>query len=446
MTDLPRILLAAPSSGTGKTTLTLALLAALQARGVRPLAFKCGPDYIDPMFHRAVLGVESHNLDLFLSDATVVNGLLASSKGGLAVLEGVMGYYDGVGGTEQASSFALARATETPVILVVSARGAALSLAATIHGFAHFRPESGIKGVLLNHCSPALYARLKPVLERETGLPLLGYFPRLPDCQIESRHLGLVTTAELTHLRELVVRLGKQAVESLDLEAILALSRTAPPLTGALPTRSPITVSRPRIAIAQDRAFCFYYPENLDLLTQLGAELVPFSPLRDRSLPPQTTGLYLGGGYPELYLDTLSQNTSLRDELRRAISGGLPTIAECGGFLYLHETLDGAPMVGAVAGHASATKSLQSFGYATLTARYNTLLTRTGETFPIHEFHYWKSDTPGDACRAEKADGRAWDCIVATQTLFAGFPHLYFYVNPDLAARFVKAAAQFGGY
>ena len=445
MTELPRIMIAAPNSGSGKTTVTLALLSALIAQGFRPAAFKCGPDYIDPLFHREVLGVESCNLDLFLSDADTMRGLLVAHGRGrdIALIEGVMGYYDGAGFGERASSYDLARASQTPVLLVMSASGAALSLAALAQGFSGFRKPSGISGLILNHCHDALYQRLRPLLEAKTGLPVLGYLPRLPECSVGSRHLGLVTPEEIGDLRHKLELLGHQAQRSLNIEAILTLAAAAPPLAASLPPLKPVEGPAPRIAVARDQAFCFYYADNLRLLQRLGAELVFFSPLADQELPPDSGALYLGGGYPELYAAQLSANCPMRESILAAIINGLPTLAECGGFLYLHQSLDGWPLVGAIEGSAFATARLQRFGYLTLTAERDNLLLRAGETLPAHEFHYWESNAAQDACAAHKEDGRQWPCCLASETLFAGFPHLYFYARPQIAARLVSKAAAY---
>lgn len=445
MAELPRIILAAPHSGAGKTTVTLALLSALISQGVRPAAFKCGPDYIDPLFHRELLGLPSFNLDLFLSGERTARALLAAHAQGydVAVIEGVMGYYDGVGLTEQAGSYDLARATDTPVALVLPASSAALSLAALVKGFCAFRRPSRIAGLILNGCGQSLYARLKPMLEAETGLPLFGYLPRLPECSVGSRHLGLITPAEIGGLRQKLEQLGQEARRSIEIEALLQLAAAAPPLEADLPPIAPRPGPGPRIAVARDRAFCFYYADNLQLLERLGAEPVCFSPLADPCLPPNVSALYLGGGYPELYAAELSANTALRQSIRDAVAGGLPTLAECGGFLYLHQRLDGRPMVGVIEGDALATPKLRRFGYLTLTASQDNLLCRAGESLPAHEFHYWDSTAVQDACRARKPDGREWPCVVASRTLFAGFPHLYFYANPEIAARYVQAAAAY---
>lgn len=446
---LPRVLLAAPKSGAGKTTVVCALSQALVNRGLRPAACKCGPDYIDPLFHSEIIGARGCNLDLFFTPADDARRLLAQSAEGCdcAVLEGVMGYYDGLGGvTDQASAYDVARATGTPVILVLDARGASLSLCAQLRGFLSFRSPSGIAGVILNRCSPMQYKMLQPVLTKECGVPVLGCLPALPDCALESRHLGLVTAQEVAGLREKLQLLAEQLQKNVDLDAILSLAHSAPPLRWDGGAPEPVTNRKPVLAVANDRAFCFYYRENLRLLEELGAKLVYFSPLEDERLP-DCQGLYLGGGYPELYTRHLSENVSMRESIRNAVQSGLPTFAECGGFLYLHETLTGDegtfPMAGVIPGGCRNTGSLRRFGYVTLTARRDNLLCRAGESIRAHEFHYFESDSCGADFSAQKpVSGRGWDCIHATDTLFAGFPHLYFPANPEFARRLVRRIAE----
>ncbi len=447
---LPRLLLTAPSSGQGKTTLTLALLRALQSTGCRPVAFKSGPDYIDPMFHRRVLGLPSYNLDLFLSNTPTVTRLLAEygGNGDMALIEGAMGYYDGVGTTDAASAWNLACATHTPAILLLSARGAALSLAATVRGFDSLRRPSQLAGVILNRCTPALYGRVAPAIRQETGLPVLGFLPELPECTLQSRHLGLVTAGEIADLSQKLDKLGEAARQNIDLQALLTLAQAAPPLE-FLPQAAARLPRRVRLAVAKDDAFCFYYEETLALFRALGAEPVFFSPLQDGGLPPDIQALYLGGGYPELYARRLSQNRAMLADIRNAIEGGLPCLAECGGFLYLHEQLqddkgDFHPMAGVVLGRAHSGNRLGPFGYVTLTARRDNLLCRAGEALRAHEFHYWQSDSCGDAFKAQKPDGRSWDAVHATQSLFAGFPHLYLQGNVPAAKKFLAAAAAYG--
>lgn len=456
MSAIPRLMLAAPSSGTGKTTVTLALLAAFKKRGLEPVSFKCGPDYIDPTFHKAVLGIPSYNLDLFFTPEATVRGLLCAHTAGrdAAIIEGVMGYYDGSGTGTKASSYEMACVTDTPVILVVSSDGAFLSVAATINGFKNFRKDSRIAGVILNDCSRPLFDMMKGMLENETDLPMLGCLPHLKECVIESRHLGLVTAAEIKGLQHKIGRLGEEAEKCIDIERLLKIAAAAPPVTGdlsvtgCLPAVNHEFEALPRIAYAMDEAFCFYYEDNLSLLKKYGAALIPFSPLYDKTLPDGIHALYLGGGYPELYAKALSENASMLTTIRNTVSGGLPTVAECGGYLYLLDTLEddkgvSYQMAGAIHGRGFKTPELQRFGYITLTARENNILCTAGASIPAHEFHYWDSTKTGEACTAKRPGGQEWPCIVTTGTLFAGFPHLYFYGNPKFAENFVRAAARY---
>ena len=438
---MSRILISGTSSGCGKTTVTCAVLAALKARGLEPASLKCGPDYIDPMFHRAVTGVPAYNIDPFFLDGDGLRSRLAGQK--LAVLEGAMGYYDGIATTSDASAYTVASETNTPVILVISAKGAGHSLAAVLEGFARHRGNSGIKGVIFNNATQMRYADLKKIAE-SAGLCAYGYLPRNESWTFSSRHLGLMTADEIGDLQEKLLALGKQAEQSIDLDGLLALAESAP----ALPEEMPVdgNCNSVRLAVARDDAFCFIYEENIELLRSLGCETVFFSPLKDAALPEDIHGIYLPGGYPELHVDALSANSSMRESVCAAVKNGCPTIAECGGFLYLHERLDGRDMVGVVSGDAFKTPRLQRFGYITITANRDNLLCRAGESIRSHEFHYWNSDNLGADFTAKKA-GRdnSWQCVHATDTLYAGFPHIYFPANPSFAERFVRALVKYKG-
>ena len=439
-----QFLIAAPRSGSGKTTVTCAVLTALQRRGTDPCAFKCGPDYIDPMFHRSALGVESHNLDLYLSAPDTVRTLYAryAAGHGAAVCEGAMGFYDGQGLTTRASAWELADTLALPVLLVVQPKGASITLAAELRGLLQFRTPSHIVGILLNDCSEALYKTLRPMLEAETGLPVVGYLPHLPGCVIESRHLGLKTAGEISDLQQ---KLGKLA-DALVLNWTQLAVLTDRPAPAAPPLAAPCTPSV-RIAVARDEAFCFAYAETLDALRDAGAELAFFSPLRDAALPQHIGGLYLPGGYPELYAAQLAANTAMRCAINTAVQRGLPTVAECGGFLYLGQTLEddagtAHPMAGVLPGQGFRVGRLVRFGYAALTPQADSMLFRAGEPVPVHEFHHWDSTCNGTAFAAQKANGRHWDCGFANGHLYAGFPHLYWAGTP-LPQRFVTAAAQY---
>ena len=443
-----QFLLAAPRSGSGKTTMTCALLMALKRRGCEPCAFKSGPDYIDPMFHRAVLGVESRNLDLFFSAPETVHTLYAKGAAGhgAAVCEGAMGFYDGLGGvSDRASAWHLADTLGLPVLLVVEPKGQSLTLAAELNGLVNFRTPSHIAGILLNNCTARMHALLAPMLEEETGLPVLGFLPKLPEAVIGSRHLGLYTAAEVENLQQKLALLADAAEEHIDWPRLLALCEKEPP---ALPARAETPPARVRIAVAQDEAFCFTYAETLEAFRDAGAEVVFFSPLRDTALPENIGGLYLPGGYPELHARELSENTSLLREIKRKIESGLPTAAECGGFLYLGQSLTDAegqswPMVGVLPGEAKDAGRLVRFGYAELSADSDSMLFRAGESFPIHEFHHWDSTANGAALAAKKPVGGAeWRCGSVNEHFYAGFPHLYWAGTP-LPQRFAAAAENY---
>ena len=443
-----QFLLAAPRSGSGKTTMTCALLMALKRRGCAPCAFKSGPDYIDPMFHRAVLGVESRNLDLFFSAPETVRTLYAKGAAGhgAAVCEGAMGFYDGLGGvSDRASAWHLADTLGLPVLLVVEPKGQSLTLAAELKGLDSFRTPSHIAGILLNNCTARMHALLAPMLDEETGLPVLGFLPKLPEAVIGSRHLGLYTAAEVENLQQKLALLADAAEEHIDWPRLLALCEKEPP---ALPARAETPPARVRIAVAQDEAFCFTYAETLEAFRDAGAEVVFFSPLRDTALPENIGGLYLPGGYPELHARELSENTSLLREIKRKIESGLPTAAECGGFLYLGQSLTDAegqswPMVGVLPGEAIDAGRLVRFGYATLSADSDSMLFRAGESFPIHEFHHWDSTANGVALAAKKPVGGAeWRCGFVNEHFYAGFPHLYWAGTP-LPQRFAAAAENY---
>ena len=443
-----QFLLAAPRSGSGKTTMTCALLMALKRRGCAPCAFKSGPDYIDPMFHRAVLGVESRNLDLFFSAPETVRTLYAKGAAGhgAAVCEGAMGFYDGLGGvSDRASAWHLADTLGLPVLLVAEPKGQSLTLAAELNGLVNFRTPSHIAGILLNNCTARMHVLLAPMLEKETGLPVLGFLPKLPEAVIGSRHLGLYTAAEVENLQQKLALLADAAEEHIDWPRLLALCEKEPP---ALPVQPETPPARVRIAVAQDEAFCFIYAETLEAFRDAGAEVVFFSPLRDTALPENIGGLYLPGGYPELHARELSENTSLLHEIKRKIESGLPTAAECGGFLYLGQSLTDAegqswPMAGVLPGEAKDAGRLVRFGYAALSADSDSMLFRAGESFPIHEFHHWDSTANGTALAAKKpVGGAAWRCGFVNEHFYAGFPHLYWAGTP-LPQRFAAAAENY---
>ncbi len=445
----PRLLFAAPNSGSGKTTITCGVLAALNKRGVRLFSCKCGPDYIDPLFQESVIGVKSGTLDLFFCDEETLRRLYRRNAEGaeLALIEGVMGYYDGLGaGTDEASTYRVARALRAPVVLIINARGQSLSALAELQGFLNFREDSNIRGVIFNQMSGHVFEAIREQV-LSLGIIPIGYVPKSDELTIGSRHLGLVTPNDVRDLREKLDRLAGLLCETLDFDALIRLSETAEDID--CPTDPPAPrMTSTRIAVARDEAFCFLYRDNLALLQRYGANLLYFSPIHDDSLPEGSNGLLLPGGYPELYAGALSENIRMRSAVADSVKAGLPCLAECGGFMYLHRTLEDMegidhPMCGVIDARAYRTKKLSRFGYVTLTAKHDTAYLCAGETIRGHEFHYYDSESCGSDMHAEKPNGsRRWDCLHAEGTLFAGFAHLYYESNPVFVERFLRRCAK----
>lgn len=438
----PRLVLAGTGSGCGKTTIACAILQTLVNRKLRVGAFKCGPDYIDPMFHSRIIGAKSRNLDLFFFEPNTARYVLAknSQDRDISVIEGVMGFYDGLSLTgTKASTYDVAQVTDSPVVLVVSGKGASLSILASIQGFLDFLPQNHISGVILNQCSQSTYQALKPEIEKRFSgrvIPL-GYFPKRIECALESRHLGLITADEVENLKEKMDILSMQAEKSLNMDGIIQLAQTASDISFD-PISFPRFLDPVRIAVAQDQAFCFYYEDSLEVLREMGGDLIPFSPLTNETLPDNIQGLYIGGGYPELYARQLSENLSMRASILTALKGGIPCVAECGGFMYLTEAIGLYPMVGFLKGKCFDAGKLTRFGYVTLRAKENNLLCKAGDSIPAHEFHYWDCEFTGDAFTAEKRSGKAWDCAVSSENFYAGYPHFHFLSNPDFGVSFYK--------
>ncbi len=455
----PGILLTAPASGSGKTLITCGILQALVNRGQKIVSFKCGPDYIDPMFHGKVIGTKSRNLDTFFTDADTTRYLYEKNTEGfdLAVVEGVMGYYDGLGGIRtEGSTYDVARTLDLPAILIVNCRGASLSGLATVRGFLEYQKDSHICGVILNQISPMIYGQLRVLIEQELQIRVFGYVPKMANLSLDSRHLGLVLPGEIRALQKKLNDLAEKLEETLDLDGMISEIKTAEYRTaGKSDIRKEIrALSFPdkiRIAVAEDDAFCFTYLDNLELLEEMGAKLVPFSPLRDGRLPEAVSGLILSGGYPELHAKELGSNRSMRASVRKAVADGMPCIAECGGFLYLHRELEDTdgrfyPMAGVLDAKAYRTEKLSRFGYVTLTAEEDQLLGKAGTQIRGHEFHYWDSESCGESFHARKPAGRReWDCVHGTNTLYAGFPHLFYYSNLQVPHAFLRSCFAYQG-
>lgn len=451
-------MITAASSGSGKTMITCGILELFKRKGLNPLACKCGPDYIDGLFHKQVLELEGMNLDSYFEAPEELRDKYSRlSKGHLPVVEGVMGYFDGLGGsTTRASSWEVAHILDLPAVLVVDARGASVSLAALIKGFLEFERSMGsqIKAVIFNRISPMLYPRIRELVERETGIRAAGFVPELDFLKVGSRHLGLVLPEEIAGLREQMNRLGKCLEEMIDWEflAELGAEKEERDALEEENTEASCTAAFSfRLGIAMDEAFCFYYQDNLRLLERLGGELVYFSPIHDRSLPEQLDGLILGGGYPELYCEALSLNESMRESVKKAAEGGLPVLGECGGYLYLLEELEAEdgriwPMTGVLKGKGYKKGKNSRFGYIGVEAEKDSLYLKPGEQIRGHEFHYWDCEVLEEewVMRAKKPVGnRSWPCIRIKNQVMAGFPHLFYPSCPAFAVRFAKACVRY---
>lgn len=473
-----RWMIAAPASGSGKTAAVCGLLTLLKKRGCSAGAFKCGPDYIDPMFHKKVLGIPGCNLDSFFLEPEQLRDLFCRETAELeaAVVEGVMGYFDGVGGMSWGSSWDIARILKLPVILVVDGHGASLSVLAQIKGFLDYQPtgereENRIAGVILNRTSPSMCSVLKPRIEKELGIACLGCIPVLKWLDLKSRHLGLLLPDEIGNLQEQMERLSQVLEESVDVERLLELGRGpqrrhesgADQEDGAGREDEAGREDRAGrkkkqgeetfcLAAAMDEAFCFYYQENLELLRELGARIIPFSPLRDEKLPEQTDGILLGGGYPELYAAELGENRSMREFIRRAAEEGMPILGECGGYLYLLEELEGEdgnmyPMAGVFSGSGKREERLRHFGYVTVQTGADSSYLKKGQQIRGHEFHYWhcqKDETEGAMEAKKPLGGKKWPAMRIKHQVTAGFPHLYYPSLPEFAERFARACMEYG--
>lgn len=477
---LDRVMIAAPKSGSGKTTITCALLQSLKEQEIPVVSYKCGPDYIDPMFHKEVLGVPSKNLDTFFTGEEETRALLTAGRteGELAVLEGVMGLYDGLGGIwEEGSSYHLAKVTGTPIVLVVDAKGMGKSVLALIAGFLQYDTEKLIRGVILNRMSGACYQTIRPLIEKELPVAVVGYVPDQKHLELKSRHLGLVLPKEQEEVKQQIRDFAVELQKTVSIEKIREIAAGAVELPEALKRNldfrydsaefvkdsviestydmevevevEGITdTDSPIIAVAWDEAFCFYYEDNLRLLEEQGARLRYFSPLHDSRLPEGCDGILLGGGYPELHLQELEQNGSMRNEIRTAMEQDIPCVAECGGFMYLHETIEDQEgqqyrMAGVLPGICINKGKLVRFGYIELQEKKPSFLPE-GTKIRGHEFHYYDSSDNGEDCMAVKpVTGKSYPCVIETQNRFLGFPHLYYPSNPGFAENFVEKARDF---
>ncbi|MGE2836038.1 cobyrinate a,c-diamide synthase [Mycobacterium sp. SMC-4] len=455
-TPLPRIVVAAPASGHGKTTVATGLMAALAARGMQVSGHKVGPDYIDPSYHAMATGRPGRNLDPFMVGAQRIVPLLlhGAASADVAVIEGVMGLFDGRLGTDGESSTAhVAALTSTPVVLVVDISHASRTHAAVVAGLAGFDPAVRIAGVILNKCRTDRHAdEVREALGR-TGIPVLGVLPRDTGVETPSRHLGLIPAGERVESAATLDRLAQVISAHVDLDAVLAIAATAPPLDGSAWDAAAEVVApspaRPVVAMAGGRAFTFRYAEVEELLRAAGCSVVDFDPLTDAALPPGTAGIYLGGGFPEVHAAALAGNAPLVAELRAAIASGVPTVAECAGLAYLCRTLDDTAAVGAVDAAAAMTARL-TLGYRTAAAPADSLLGRRGEEVTGHEFHRTRVTPPAGGMGGADDYAPAWLLPAAADgfagpALHASYLHVHWAGHPQLAQRFADAVHRRAG-
>ncbi len=438
-------MIAGTHSGCGKTTVTCAIIQSLVNRGLPVTAYKCGPDYIDPLFHKKVIGAESYNLDSFFCDKDTINYLLNRESESIAVIEGVMGCYDGVHGDY--SSIKTAVDTASPVVLVIDCKGMSTSIAAVMKGYLTYHQPNNIIGFIFNRLPDSLVSTAQEFCDEMNAV----YFGRLPYCKenvIPNRHLGLNFDIHNAELKQKMNTLSQLAEKNILIDKLIEYSLSDVE-SFISPSFKPVDRKPLRIAVTSDESFCFSYRDNVNMLESLGCEIAEFSPLHDKRLPDNIYGLILNGGYPELYAKALSENTEMLAQLKSIIRSGIPTIAECGGFMYLHEFIesdDGKDysMVGALKGKCFKTDKLQRFGYVMLTAKQDNMLCKKGEAIKAHEFHYWKSTNPGNGFISTKINGSSsCECVHSSPCLYAGFPHLYFYSNPEYAENFVRRVKEF---
>ena len=448
------IVIAGTTSGVGKTTVAIGLMGALLRQGIKVQPFKAGPDYIDPSYHTWVTGESSRNLDTWLLSHSAVIELFTRAMTGkdIALIEGVMGLYDGRSSTNEGGSTAeLSKLLGAPVLLVVDSRKGARSMAAMVSGYQNFDSSLRLGGVILNGIGSDTHLRLcRQAIEHYTGIEVLGYIPRRDNLSLPERHLGLIPTAEGSIDKGFIEQLVTQCGSTLNIPQILRLSEQAV-IPKAEPTLFPPVRKPPvaKIAVAKDKAFSFYYQDSLDLLEAWGAELVSFSPLQDADLPRDISGLYIGGGFPELYASGLADNESIRKTLKTTVRRGMPVYAECGGLMYLGQSIcdlqeNEYPMVGAIPVSSQIDSPRLSLGYRTVQALNNGPLLRQGEIVRGHEFHWSVLKSAAEvnnAYRIQEKDDRQEG--FQKKQLLASYIHLHLGSLPSMAPRFIENCQHF---
>ncbi|PKL15116.1 MAG: cobyrinate a,c-diamide synthase [Spirochaetae bacterium HGW-Spirochaetae-5] len=442
---MKKIIIAGINSGAGKTTVSAALMKVFTDRGLKVAPFKTGPDYIDPKFHEFITGADSHNLDSWMLDEDTVRHIFYKNSGtaDIAVIEGVMGLFDGCGSGDSGSTAHISRITGSPVILVADAKGMSRSIAAAINGYCKFDPSINIKGVILNRVSGERhYSLLKKIIDENCDVKCFGYLPADEGIILESRHLGLIPAEELLGLDDKIRRMAELAESTIDIGGILeaAVDDYSSHVVHELPEDIKGSGSGLKIAVAMDRAFSFYYRENLLLIKESGIELVYFSPMEDKTLPDGIDGVYLGGGYPEVFAKELSANTAMLDNMRTKCTNGMPVYAECGGLIYLTSGITGHdgvfyPMADFFKCRSVMTKRLQRFGYVNIQF--------DGIEVKGHEFHHsiiveCDEHSVFKYIVTKESTGDSWNCGLKKQNVLAGYPHIHFYSNFDFFRKLVE--------
>ena len=439
---MKRIMIAGTHGGCGKSDIVSGILQALINRKLKVTAFKNGPSYIDPVFNRSILKIKSYNLDTYLLAKNTVNYLLDKNGSDISVIAGNLGFYDGYSFTPTASSCELSLWTDTPVVLVVNCDGRGVSIGAVIKGYKEYS-KNNMKGIIFSNIRASVYPFMKQECEK-LGLKALGYFPKVEDKAPVSRHLSFATALEIEDMRARMQKLATIAEETIDIDELIVMAAEAPELSYDF--NEPEKLADVRIAYAYDNAFSFYYEDNLQLLRSLGAELVRFSPMEDKALPENIDGLYFGDGYIPLHAKRLSENKSMIESIRKAIKGGLPTVAEGAGYMYLHEKLEDYTtseydMVGVIKGDCSMNNdTMPGHFYVTLRAVEDNMLCDRGDRIASYEVRSHFITASGKSFAAEHA---GWEtlCANASMKLYAGFPHIHFYSNIDFAKNFIRTCA-----
>lgn len=456
----PRIVISGTHSGAGKTTLTTGVLRALYNRGLKVQPFKSGPDYIDPAFHSFVVSRASRNLDVWmLGEETTKNLFVKNAKDAdISVIEGVMGLYDGLGTQKDMGSTAhLSKVLSAPVILLVDGSGMSASAAAIVTGYKMYDENVNIAGVILNNMhGEKHYNLLRQAIERDTGIPCVGYLNKNSAISLKSRHLGLVPSGEVDELDSKLNEVASMVTETVDLDKIIEIARGASLVEGKSTPVMPRVDKPVRIAIARDRAFNFYYEDSLDLIEELGGQLVPFSPITDKDLPEDIGGIILGGGFPEVFAKDISENLSMKSAIRKAADAGMPIYAECGGLMYLCDSIENLEsieydMVGIFPFKSKMTKRLQRFGYVEVeVASDSPISSEHEETFKAHEFHRSivehgdKGNFAYHVTKARPGEKHVqWSCGHLYKNCLGAYAHVHFYSNINLAKNFVVKCSNY---